>query len=375
MSNIQLTTEQISEFFGENELRWYQLACKNQTVSLIAEGVRRILICLPTGAGKTVTVAALMDCPSLRETLKIDGDRPLHVLFLAHVHRLLTQAERTFAESNHVDLKITTPFTKIPQEDIEWADIIVIDEAHHEAMMSIQYQLDNLSAKPIIGLTATPDRADGMLIKFEEIINPLSREQAVAEGYLAETSIWSFVDTTGKNKVPVVEAVARNYAHLMGGTMCFMATKKEVQAVAEYVNSLGYRAVAVTNQTKTQLDAILDQFSKGEIDWVVNCSRIGEGVDTKGCTSVVLGRQLNSYPLLNQIVGRAARPDSECQVFELINPLSGDNLDTTVVVGTPKRHVLCSSDGKGGFIEREFDYVGSFTGMTSGIQPQFAQFS
>lgn len=234
-------------------------------------------------------------------------------------------------------------------------------------MMSIQYQLDHLSSKPIIGLTATPDRADGMLIKFEEIIQPISREQAVAEGHLAETSIWSFVDTSNRDKTKIVCDVAKNYAHLMGGTMCFMATKREVQAVADYVNSLGYRAVAVTNQSKKALDAILDQFSRGEIDWVVNCSRIGEGVDTKGCTSVILGRQLNSYPLLNQIIGRAARPDSECQVFELINPLSGNNLDTTVVVGTPKRHVLCSSNGAGGFIEREFDYVGSHTGMTSGL--------
>jgi len=71
--------------------------------------------------------------------------------------------------------------------------------------------------------------------------------------------------------------------------------------------------------------------------------------------------------LLNQIIGRAARPDSECQVFELINPLSGSNLDTTVVVGTPKRHVLCSSVGNGKFREREFDYVGSHTGMSSGL--------
>jgi len=323
MSDILLNSEEIKEFFGEDELRWCQIACKNQTVSLIAEGVRRILICLPTGCGKTITVAALMDCPTLREALEIQGDRKLRVFFLAHTHRLLTQAERTFLDNNHVELKVGTPFSEIPQGDIDWADVIVIDEAHHEAMMSIQYQLDRLSDKPIIGLTATPDRADGMLIKFEEIINPISREQAVAEGYLAETSIWSFVDTSGKDKTKIVNDLFSEYIHAMAGTMCFMSTKREVQIVSEHINSLGYRSVAITNQTKTQLDAILDQFSKGEIDVVVNCSRIGEGVDTKGCTSVVLGRQLNSYLLLNTIIGRAARSDSECLVSELINPFGG----------------------------------------------------
>lgn len=362
-----LTQDQITEFYGEKELRWAQVACKNGTINAITRGVRRVLIVLPTGVGKTITIAALLDTPEMHTALNIKEERALKVLFLAHVHRLLTQAERTFAEANNVDIKITTPFSRIPQADIDWADIIVIDEAHHEAMMSIQYQLDSLSTKPIVGLTATKDRADSMLLKFEEIIEPVTREQAVAEGWIAETSIWSFVDTSGKNKSTVIKDVATNYAHLMGGTMCFMATKVEVQAVADHVNSLGLRAVALISQSKTQIDAILDQFSRGEIDWVVNCSRIGEGVDTKGCTSVVIGRNLNSYPLLNQIIGRSARPDTECYVFELVNPLSANNLDTTVVVGTPKQHMLCSSNRNGGFIEREFDYVGSHTGMISGL--------
>jgi hypothetical protein len=70
--------------------------------------------------------------------------------------------------------------------------------------------------------------------------------------------------------------------------------------------------------------------------------------------------------MLNQWIGRASRPDSECFVFELINPLSGNNLDTTAVVGTPKRHVLCSPNRHGNFVEREFNYTGHHTGMITG---------
>ena len=365
----------IVEYYGEKELRWCQIAARNETIHHIANGIRRVLICKPTGVGKTITIAATLDCIEMRNALKIEEDRPLRVMMIAHVSRLLTQAERTFTETNNVDLKTTTPFSNIPTEDIEWADIIVIDEAHHEAMMSVQYKLDQLASKPIIGLTATKDRADGMIIKFEEIVEPISREQAVAEGFLAETSIWSFIDTSGKNKCGIVKDVIKEYAHLMAGTMIFMSTKKEISEVSDYINSLGFRSVALTNQTATQLEQVLDDFSAGKIDFVVNCSRLGEGIDTSGCTSVLLGRQLNSYPLLNQIVGRAARPDSECQIFELVNPLSGSNLDTTVVVGTPKRHVLCSAKPGGTFSEREFDYVGFNTGMQSGVKPIYAMYS
>jgi len=364
MSDTELN---IAEYYGDKEMRWYQIASRNATIKHIRDGVRRILICQPTGCGKTLTIAATLDHDDIRSALNITENRPLRVFMIAHVHRLLTQAEQTFAVSNNVDIRTGTPFSTVSQEDIDWTDIFVIDEAHHEAMMSIQYQLDRLATKPIIGLTATPDRADGMLIKFEEIINPITREQAVSEGHLAETSIWSFLDTSGKNKTNIIKDVAKEYSHLMGSTMCFMATKVECIEVAKYINSLGITCVALTTQTPAQLDDILNKFSAGEIQWIVNCQRIGEGVDVQGCTSVVFGRNINSYPLLNQFIGRAARPDSECYVFELVNPLSGSNLDTTVVVGTPKNHVLCSSDRKGGFVEREFDYVSHNTGMVSGL--------
>lgn len=369
------TNLDVTEYYGEKEMRWYQIAARNETIHHIVAGVRRILVCQPTGTGKTVTIAATLDHPDLRAALKVEGDRPLRVLMVAHIHRLLTQAERTFADGNHVELQVTTPFANIDPNVIEWADIIIIDEAHHEAMMSVQYHLDLMASKPIVGLTATPDRADGMMIKFEEIVNPISREQAVAEGYLAETSLWSFVDTSGRNKTQILKSLAAQYHTIMGGTICFVATKKEARELNEFVNSLGLRSIALVDQTKNELNTILDAFSRGEVDWIINCSRIGEGVDVVGCRTVIIGRQLNSYPMLNQWIGRASRPDSECFVFELINPLSGNNLDTTVVVGTPKRHMLCSPTRAGGFTEREFDYTGYHTGMTSGVKPEFERFS
>jgi len=169
----------IIEYYGDKEMRWFQVASRTATIQAIKDGIRRILICQPTGCGKTLTIAATLDHKDMRTALGITQDRPLHVFMIAHVHRLLTQAERTFASGNNVHIKTGTPFSEVSSENIDWADIFVIDEAHHEAMMSVQYQLDRIAVKPIIGLTATPDRADGMLIKFEEIISPITREQAV----------------------------------------------------------------------------------------------------------------------------------------------------------------------------------------------------
>lgn len=359
MSQVSEINNVVQQFYGEKELRWYQLAAANETIFHLNNGVKRVLIHKPTGTGKTLTLAAILNCPEMRQAVNTKDPEVLNVLFLAHMNRLLTQAERTFMKNNNVNVVLRTPFTEIEKSVIDHADLIIIDEAHHEAMMSIQYQLENMSGKPIIGMTATKDRPDKCIIKFEEIVSPISREQAVDEGWLAETYLHSFIDTSGKNKVPFLKRIIDEYHDMMGKTMIFLKTKQEVRELTAHMLSKGLNCVALLNQTPAQLDEVLDAFDRGEIDFIINCFRIGEGVDCSGCKTVILGRQIGSYPLLNQIIGRAARPDCICQVFELINPLSKSNLDTTVVVGTPKIHKLYKLNRKNEFVIHEFDYTGA----------------
>lgn len=363
------TADAVEELYGDKEVRWYQIAARNAVVAALTENIHaRILIVLPTGAGKTITSGLLFSSPDLRKVLGIRKDKKLRLLFIAHKHRLLTQAERAYADAEGVEFIPQSAFSAIPQELIDegW-DITCIDEAHHEAMASIQYHLELIGDKPIIGLTATPDRADGCVIKFDVIVNPISREQAVDEGWLAETRIHTFVDVPSKEKVHVLTDIFENYAHQMGQTMVFLKTKKEVREITKLILSLGYDAVSILDQKESEVNRILDQFGEGRVQFIVNCNKINEGVDVKGCTDIVAGRQYGSYSQLNQVIGRAARPDSECNVWELINPLSGRNLDTTVIVGTPAYHRLVSKEGSE-WVERVFDYVTHRTTKQMGIQ-------
>lgn len=345
------------EFYGEQALRWYQIAARNGVAEALEQGFKRILIELPTGAGKTITIACTMSNDRIRKALSVVGDRKLRVMFVAHKHRLLTQAERAFASAYNVELIPQSMFSQIPKEVLKlgW-DVCICDESHHEACMSFQLMLEEIANKPIIGLTATPDRADGCVIKFEKIINPISREQAVAEGYLAPTFLNSIVDAPSVTKTEVTRMIIDRYGDEFGQTMMFFRTKKEVADVTKYLQKKGFNAIAILGQNEKELNNILDDFSAGNVQFIVNCNKINEGVDVKGCTDVFLGRAYGSYPQLNQVIGRAARPDSDCRVWELINPLSGRNLDTTVVVGTPERHRLISKHGKK-WIEEDFDYV------------------
>ncbi len=353
INSVETSSDEII-MFGDKIARWYQIAALHQTEYELEKGSKRILIVKPTGVGKTFTAGIIFSSERIRSALNIKKNQPLRLLFLAHTHRILTQAERTFADASNVEFIQQSAFQDIPDES-EW-DIACIDEAHHEAMMSIQYRLDRLGDKPIIGLTATPDRADGCLIKFETIINPISRELAVEEGFLSPTFLHSIVDTNVKNKVPITKQIIDHYGHQFGQTMMFFRTKNEVREIETYLLEQGYSAIAILDQSNIQLDAILDDFSAGKFQFIINCKKINEGVDVAGCSDVFLGRSFGSYPQLNQVIGRASRPDCECNVWELINPLSGSNLDTTVVVGTPEQHRLLSKIN-GQWIEQEFEYT------------------
>lgn len=354
-----------TEFYGDKELRWYQMAAINEVATELENGTQRVLIVLPTGAGKTLTIAAALSSPRIRAALGVTKDRPLRVLFAAHKHRLLTQAEQTFVEENNVELITHSIFSPLP-DDICW-DVTVLDESHHESCTTFQYHLERLGEHQIIGLTATPDRADGCLIKFETIIQPISREQAVAEGYLAATYLNSILDTAARDKTEVTKMIIDEFGHEFGQTMMFFRTKAEVRNITQYLIEAGYNAVAILDQTEQQLDGLLDEFSNGDVQILLNCNKINEGVDVVGCTDVYLGRQFGSYPQLNQVIGRAARPDSDCRVWELVNPLSGRNLDTTVVVGTPERHRLISKK-RGRWTEQDFDYVSHTSEINSALE-------
>jgi superfamily II DNA or RNA helicase len=333
--------------------RWYQETSVAKAISFIAQGYKRILINLPTGAGKTHTSRLLFKSQTLHTVLGVK-DRPLRLLFVTHKKRLSTQAERVYdPESNIIFIK-QSAYSPVPQDVIDegW-DVTCVDEAHHEAMYSFQILLDTIKEKPLIGLTATPERADGLLLKFEKVVCEISRKQAVEEGYLAETYLNSIVDAGGVNKESIIKETLNNYAQEMGQTIIFVRTKKEVKAINDHLVSNGYNSLALLEQSDSELDTILDDFSAGKYQFIVNCQKINEGVDVKNCNTIFLARQYKSYPEINQAIGRAARPDSDCHVWQLINPIK-NNLDTTNIVGKPKEHRLISFKPDH-YVERFFD--------------------
>ena len=321
--------------------RDYQIKAANDAVTAIIGEARRTLLVSPTGSGKNHMTALILSNQRLRNYFGVADGEDLRVMYFAHKHELLQQGELEIGSVPGVKLITQSIFSDIPPEVLaEGWHFSIHDEAHHEPMMSFQEKLGYISDAQMLGLTATPERADKFSLKFDVVIVAISREEAVRLGYLAPATVHSVVDMGAMDKPELLGELVDGYGDRMERTLIYMKTKEQLYNVHRRLLAKGYRSVALVDVTKKQRDEIKRQFEDGELDFVVNCQMLDEGVDFKGVKGVIIGRGVQSGPLLNQIIGRAARIDEpECHIWQFVDPLK-DNLDACSIVGRDVDHHL-----------------------------------
>ncbi len=144
------------------------------------QGRDRHLVVAATGTGKTM-IAAFDYRRWAREQSSAGSARP-RLLFVAHREELLQQSLQTFRavlrDPNFGDLLVggrepsgfdhlfvsiqsyqSRSLDLMPGDHYEY---VVVDEFHHAAAPSYERLLDHVQPRVLLGLTATPERADGL---------------------------------------------------------------------------------------------------------------------------------------------------------------------------------------------------------------------
>lgn len=329
--------------------RFYQANTVNAVADFLEEGCTRIGIKSPTGTGKTLITKLIALSVRVRNILKIDQDKKIRVLYVSNKHRLNRQAAEEYSENSSVELILQSAMSPIPNDVMEagW-DITFLDEAHHEAMNSIQKILSKITSRPLIGFTADDKRGDGLLLKFERFYVAISELEAARRGYTEKVGINTLLDLGKTDKSDLTIKLLNQYHLHMGNTIIFVRTEKEARTIHRHLRYKMRLTAGIldSRHNERDLDRALERLSSGEIQFLVNCQKIGEGIDTPNVTDVILARQFNSAAEKKQYIGRAIRPDSPCAVWEFTNPLVESVVSRDVVGLTKYERLISIRSGK-----------------------------
>ncbi|MEG1926331.1 MAG: DEAD/DEAH box helicase [Ruthenibacterium sp.] len=320
-------------------LRPYQIEARDAIIREWSEGKQKTLLVLPTGTGKTIVFASVV------QNQVENGGR---ALIMAHRGELLDQAAEKLqdacglpsvlekAESSSLGSKI--PITvgsvqslaqpkRLAQFPQDYFTDIVIDEAHHCLSDSYQQVLEHFPAAHILGVTATPDRGDQRNLGqyFDSKAYEYSMTKAIREGFLCpikaqmiplELNICDVGMSNGDYAVgeigtaldPYLEQIALEMAHYCQGrkTVVFLPLIKTAQKFCDLLNRSGLRAAEV-NGNSDDRSQVLQDFEAGRYDVLCNSMLLTEGWDCPAVDCIVILRPTKIRSLYQQMVGRGMR--------------------------------------------------------------------
>lgn len=309
------------------------------------------LIVAATGTGKTV-IAAL----DYRRLCGADsGPRP-KLLFVAHRREILDQSIRAYREVladpsfgefysggarperwDHVFASVQSltsyGIKNIPADAF---DVVVIDEFHHVAAATYRAILDHLQPRELLGLTATPERADGQDIRTYfggRTAAELRLWDALGADLLCPFHYFGVADGTDLTRLTWVRG-AYHEAELSNlytadnaramiilrelrdkvldpGTMRalgFCVDVAHAEFMSRVFNQAGIPARAVSGRTSSAERAeALRALRSRELNVLFSAEVFNEGLDIPDVDTVLLLRPTSSATIFLQQLGRGLR--------------------------------------------------------------------
>ena len=341
------------------QLRPYQLEAINRARQAIKEGKKRLILCAPTGAGKTVIFSYLVHSALNK------GKR---VMIVTDRVELLTQAggalnslgvnpERIEAGADpHLMRQCYTAMVETLNRRLtrfeylnllENLDLIIFDEAHKQAFNKLFPYIPKKCT--VIGATATPHREGGqesLSDFYEDIVNVASIPELVRDGYLArpvsygvEVDLSAVRTRAGDfdleqmgseySRQRVFRGVIQNYKRITPGQKA-IAFASNIAGSQELVNELNEADIPArhldSNMSSSERESILSWFKRTPDAVISNVGILTTGFDAPDIRVVILYRATKSLPLFLQMCGRGSRTLPGKESFTILD--FGNNIST-----------------------------------------------
>jgi superfamily II DNA or RNA helicase len=317
---------------------------------------RRQLVVAATGTGKT-TIAAF-DYRRWARQQSSTGAKP-RLLFVAHREELLQQSLRTFRDvlrdQNFGDLLVggrepsqldhlfvsiqsyqSRSLDELPSDRYEY---VVVDEFHHAAAPSYRRLLDHVRPRVLLGLTATPERSDGLDVlsyfgghRSAEIRLP----DAINRKLLSPFQYFAVTDAADLSKVEWqrggyrIDELDRLYTGndlraglvidkvrsilldpLKARALGFCVSVAHAEYMAIKFREAGIPAEALSGETpRADRTTARDRLRRREVNFLFVVDLYNEGVDIPELDAVLFLRPTESLTIFLQQIGRGLRLDS-----------------------------------------------------------------
>jgi superfamily II DNA or RNA helicase/HKD family nuclease len=320
----------------------------------------RNLVVAATGTGKTVLAA--FDVARLHRAFpeQFPFPEPPRLLFIAHRKEILQQALLTFrqvlrdgsfgelqvdgerpSDGRHVFASVQSLAQQDPATLHPSAyDVVIVDEFHHAAASSYRRWLDHLRPKLLLGLTATPERADGLDILqwFDgRIAAELRLWTALDQGLLSPFHYFGVGDNTNLaalawrqgGYVPAelsklytgdhhrVALILRQLHDKLADpqrmrALGFCVSVEHARFMASRFNAAGLASEALSaNSPREQRQDALRRLAAGELRILFAVDLFNEGLDIPSIDTVLLLRPTESAVVFLQQLGRGLRLSPE----------------------------------------------------------------
>lgn len=323
----------------------------------------RNLLVAATGTGKTV-IAAL----DYRRLAESPGTRRPRLLFVAHRKEILEQSLRKYREIladasfgelyvgnqrperwDHVFASIQSlnsyGIENIPKDHFE---IIVVDEFHHAAAASYRELLERMEPRELLGLTATPERADGFDVRtfFDgRTAAELRLWEALEAGILCPFHYFMVSDNTDLSNVTwrrgrydeselgnlytgnaartriILKELHSKITNV--GTMRalgFCVGVSHANYMAQQFNDAGIPARALSGATPgRERQETLSLLRTGQVNVVFSADLLNEGIDIPDVDTVLFLRPTESATIFLQQLGRGLRQRPDKPVLTVLD--------------------------------------------------------
>ena len=246
------------------------------------------LVVVPTGGGKTHV--------ALSAARAIQREAGLRVGWCAARRELLRQAQRENERFGfEVDMHLISLFDRRAPE----CDLLIMDEAHHDACVTAANLQSRVRAKYVVGLTATPWRTDRARLSYSHVLRRCSIQSLQDDGFLSR-----YVHVTIESWKP--ELVAQTWLSArerFGKSVMFFRTSAEAARCVSALRAGGATADLVTGASDRESQ--IAAFDAGHVDVLVAMGCLCEGFSDPSLSTVFV-RPASKGPTV-QMAGRVFR--------------------------------------------------------------------